>query len=191
MGLPRATGRREIHHRVIDMRAYEREDGLYDVEAHLVDTKPFSYTRFSADEMTPAGQPIHDLWVRLTFDHDFVVTQIDAAAESGAPFIEIHTGWNGTGKRISIKATRAIIDAILDGSIEDAEFVQLPYFNLAMPTSLHGVDDVSMLDPRNTYVNAADWDGKAKDLAKRFVDNFVKFTDNDEGKALVAAGPQL
>lgn len=81
MGLPRATGRREIHHRVIDMRAYEREDGLYDVEAHLVDTKPFSYTRFSADEMTPAGQPIHDLWVRLTFDHDFVVKQIDAAAD--------------------------------------------------------------------------------------------------------------
>ena len=112
-------------------------------------------------------------------------------AASGAEAYLVNTGWNGTGKRISIKATRAIIDAILDGSIEDAEFVQLPYFNLAMPTSLHGVDDVSMLDPRNTYVNAADWDGKAKDLAKRFVDNFVKFTDNDEGKALVAAGPQL
>ena len=112
-------------------------------------------------------------------------------AASGAEPYLVNTGWNGTGKRISIKATRAIIDAILDGSIEDAEFVQLPYFNLAMPTSLHGVDDVSMLDPRNTYVNAADWDGKAKDLAKRFVDNFVKFTDNDEGKALVAAGPQL
>ncbi|WP_445766234.1 phosphoenolpyruvate carboxykinase (ATP) [Rheinheimera sp.] len=112
-------------------------------------------------------------------------------AASGAEAYLVNTGWNGTGKRISIKATRAIIDAILDGSIEDAEFVQLPYFNLAMPTSLHGVDDVSMLDPRNTYANAADWDGKAKDLAKRFVDNFVKFTDNDEGKALVAAGPQL
>ena len=112
-------------------------------------------------------------------------------AASGAEAYLVNTGWNGTGKRISIKATRAIIDAILDGSIEDAEFVQLPYFNLAMPTSLQGVDDVSMLDPRNTYANAADWDGKAKDLAKRFVDNFVKFTDNDEGKALVAAGPQL
>lgn len=112
-------------------------------------------------------------------------------AASGAEAYLVNTGWNGTGKRISIKATRAIIDAILDGSIENAEFVQLPYFNLAMPTALQGVDDVSMLDPRNTYANAADWDVKAKDLAKRFVDNFAKFTDNAEGKALVAAGPQL
>jgi len=110
---------------------------------------------------------------------------------SGAEAYLVNTGWNGTGKRISIKATRAIIDAILDGSIENAEFVQLPYFNLAMPSALHGVDDVSILDPRNTYANSTDWDAKAQDLAKRFVDNFVKFTDNDEGKALVAAGPQL
>ena len=112
-------------------------------------------------------------------------------AASGAEAYLVNTGWNGTGKRISIKATRAIIDAILDGSIENAEFVQLPYFNLAMPSALQGVDDVSMLDPRNTYANAGDWELKAKDLAQRFVDNFVKFTDNDEGKALVAAGPQL
>ncbi|HEY0923036.1 phosphoenolpyruvate carboxykinase (ATP) [Rheinheimera pacifica] len=112
-------------------------------------------------------------------------------AASGAEAYLVNTGWNGSGKRISIKATRAIIDAILDGSIENAEFVQLPYFNLAMPSVLHGVDDVSILDPRNTYANAAEWELKAKDLAKRFVDNFVKFTDNDEGKALVAAGPQL
>jgi phosphoenolpyruvate carboxykinase (ATP) len=69
--------------------------------------------------------------------------------------------------------------------------VQLPYFNLAIPTALHGVDDVSILDPRNTYADATEWDLKAKDLAKRFIDNFVKFTDSDEGKALVAAGPQL
>lgn len=112
-------------------------------------------------------------------------------AASGAEAYLVNTGWNGSGKRISIKATRAIIDAILDGSIENAEFVQLPYFNLAMPTALHGVDDVSILDPRNTYANAAEWELKAKDLAKRFIDNFVKFTDNDEGKALVAAGPLL
>ena len=69
--------------------------------------------------------------------------------------------------------------------------MQLPYFNLAMPKALPGVDDASILDPRNTYSNAGQWDEKAKDLAKRFVDNFVKFTDNAEGKALVAAGPQL
>lgn len=112
-------------------------------------------------------------------------------AASGAEAYLVNTGWNGSGKRISIKATRAIIDAILDGSIENAEFVQLPYFNLAMPTALHGVDDVSILDPRNTYANAAEWELKAKDLAKRFIDNFIKFTDNEEGKALVAAGPLL
>ncbi|MBY6064011.1 phosphoenolpyruvate carboxykinase (ATP) [Pseudidiomarina sediminum] len=110
---------------------------------------------------------------------------------SGAEAYLVNTGWNGTGKRISIKATRAIIDAILDGSIEDAEFVNLPYFNLAMPTTLAGVEDTSILDPRNTYSDAQDWDVKAQDLAKRFVANFEKFTDNDEGKALVAAGPQL
>jgi phosphoenolpyruvate carboxykinase (ATP) len=109
---------------------------------------------------------------------------------AGAEAYLVNTGWNGTGKRVSIKATRAIIDAILDGSIENAEFVQLPYFNLAIPTHLHDVD-AGILDPRATYANAADWEVKAKDLAKRFIDNFVKFTDNDEGKALVAAGPQL
>ena len=110
---------------------------------------------------------------------------------SGAEAYLVNTGWNGTGKRISIKATRAIIDAILDGSIENTEFVQLPYFNLAMPAALPGVDDASILDPRNTYASAADWEVKAKDLASRFIDNFTKFTDNDEGKALVKAGPQL
>lgn len=110
---------------------------------------------------------------------------------SGAEAYLVNTGWNGTGKRISIKATRAIIDAILDGSIEDAEFVNLPYFNLAMPTTLAGVEDTSILDPRNTYSDAQDWDVKAQDLAQRFVANFEKFTDNEEGKALVAAGPQL
>lgn len=110
---------------------------------------------------------------------------------AGAEAYIVNTGWNGTGKRISIKATRAIIDAILDGSIEDAEFVNLPYFNLAIPTDLTGVEDSSILDPRQTYANDADWDTKAKDLAARFIANFEKFTDNEEGQALVAAGPQL
>lgn len=110
---------------------------------------------------------------------------------AGAEAYLVNTGWNGTGKRISIKATRAIIDAILDGSIEDAEFINLPYFNLSVPTSLNGVEDSSILDPRQTYADQNDWDVKARDLAARFVANFEKFTDNDEGKALVAAGPQL
>ena len=110
---------------------------------------------------------------------------------AGAEAYIVNTGWNGTGKRISIKATRAIIDAILDGSIEDAEFTNLPYFNLAIPSALAGVEDNSILDPRQTYADDAEWDAKAKDLAARFIANFEKFTDNDEGKALVAAGPQL
>ena len=108
----------------------------------------------------------------------------------GAEAYLVNTGWNGTGKRISIKDTRGIIDAILNGSIEKAETKQIPVFNLEIPTSLPGVDS-AILDPKDTYSNPADWDEKAKDLAGRFIKNFVKYTDNEEGKALVAAGPQL
>src|SRR5690554_488253 len=110
---------------------------------------------------------------------------------AGAEAYLVNTGWNGTGKRISIQATRAIIDSILNGSIEDAEFVELPYFNLAMPTELPGVEDNSILDPRQTYADVNEWDSKAKNLAELFINNFEKFTDNEEGKRLVAAGPTL
>ncbi|MDH4039833.1 MAG: phosphoenolpyruvate carboxykinase (ATP), partial [Gammaproteobacteria bacterium] len=102
----------------------------------------------------------------------------------------VNTGWNGTGKRISIKDTRAVIDAILDGSIEEAETSTLPIFNLVIPRALHGVDS-GILDPRDTYSDASEWEPKAVDLARRFIRNFALFTDNDEGRALVAAGPQL
>ncbi len=108
----------------------------------------------------------------------------------GAKAYLVNTGWNGTGKRISIKDTRAIIDRILDGSIEKAETKMIPIFNLEVPTALEGVDS-SILDPKDTYNNPAEWERKAKDLAARFIKNFEKYTDNDEGKALVAAGPQL
>jgi len=110
--------------------------------------------------------------------------------KSGAKAYLVNTGWNGTGKRISIKDTRGIIDAILDGSILKAETKTIPYFNLAVPTELPGVD-TGILDPRDTYANSAEWEEKAKDLAGRFVKNFVKYTGNDAGKALVEAGPQL
>ncbi len=110
--------------------------------------------------------------------------------KSGAKAYLVNTGWNGTGKRISIKDTRGIIDAILDGSILKAETKEIPYFNLAVPTALPGVD-TGILDPRDTYANASEWDEKAKDLAARFVKNFAKYTGNDAGKALVSAGPQL
>ena len=102
----------------------------------------------------------------------------------------VNTGWNGTGKRISIKDTRAIIDAILDGSIENADTKMIPVFNFVVPTSLNHVNP-AILDPRDTYTDAAEWQAKAEDLASRFIKNFVQYTDNEEGKSLVAAGPQL
>ncbi len=109
--------------------------------------------------------------------------------KSGAKAYLVNTGWNGTGKRISIKDTRGIIDAILDGSILKAETKTIPYFNLAVPTELPGVH-TEILDPRNTYADPSEWDKKAKDLAARFEKNFVKYTGNEAGKALVAAGPK-
>lgn len=102
----------------------------------------------------------------------------------------VNTGWNGTGKRISIKDTRAIIDAILDGSIEKAETKTIPVFNFVVPTALHDVNP-AILDPRDTYADVADWNEKATDLAGRFIKNFVQYTDNTEGENLVKAGPQL
>ena len=110
--------------------------------------------------------------------------------KSGAKAYLVNTGWNGTGKRISIKDTRGIIDAILDGSILSAKTKKIPYFNFEVPTALPGVDP-NILDPRDTYADPAQWDEKAKDLAGRFIKNFVKYTSNAAGKALVAAGPQL
>ena len=108
----------------------------------------------------------------------------------GARAYLVNTGWNGTGKRISIKDTRGIIDAILDGSIDKAPTKTIPYFNFQVPTALPGVDP-NILDPRDTYAEAAEWNEKAKDLASRFIKNFAKFTGNEAGKALVDAGPKL
>ena len=110
--------------------------------------------------------------------------------KSGAKAYLVNTGWNGTGKRISIKDTRGIIDAILNGDIKNSPTKTIPYFNLEVPTELKGVD-TGILDPRDTYADAAEWDEKAKDLASRFTKNFVKYTTNEAGKALVKAGPQL
>ena len=109
---------------------------------------------------------------------------------SGAKAYLVNTGWNGTGKRISIKDTRGIIDAILSGAINEAPTKKIPYFNLEVPTALPGVD-TNILDPRNTYADPTEWDTKAKDLASRFVKNFAKYTTNEAGKALVAAGPKV
>ena len=110
--------------------------------------------------------------------------------KAGAKAYLVNTGWNGTGKRISIKDTRGIIDAILNGAINEAPTKTIPYFNFEVPTELEGVA-TEILDPRDTYADAAEWDEKAKDLASRFIKNFVKYEGNEAGKELVAAGPQL
>ena len=110
--------------------------------------------------------------------------------KSGAKAYLVNTGWNGTGKRISIKDTRGIIDAILNGDVLEAPTKRIPIFNFEVPTELPGVDP-AILDPRDTYADAAEWNAKAEDLANRFIKNFVKYTYNEAGKALVPAGPQL
>ena len=109
---------------------------------------------------------------------------------NGAKAYLVNTGWNGTGKRITIKDTRGIIDAILNGDILNAETKKIPMFNLEVPTALPGVD-TNILDPRNTYADPSEWETKAQDLASRFIKNFVKYTGNEAGKALVEAGPKL
>ena len=110
--------------------------------------------------------------------------------KSGAKAYLVNTGWNGTGKRISIKDTRGIIDAILSGDVLKAPTKKIPYFNFEVPTELPGVD-TGILDPRDTYKDASEWDAKAQDLAQRFIKNFAKYEGNEAGKALVAAGPKL
>ena len=110
--------------------------------------------------------------------------------KSGAKAYLVNTGWNGSGKRISIRDTRGIIDAILNHSIDSAPTKTIPYFDFVVPTQLEGVDP-NILDPRDTYADAAQWEEKAKDLAGRFIKNFKKYEGNEAGKALVAAGPKL
>lgn len=118
---------------------------------------------------------------------EVLVKRMQAAGSSA---YLVNTGWNGSGKRISIKATRAIIHAILDGSIDDEETQLLPYFNLAIPLQLKGVD-TELLDPRNSYEDPDEWDSKAQELARLFIENFEKFTDDPAAAKLVSAGPQL
>ena len=102
----------------------------------------------------------------------------------------VNTGWNGTGKRISLKNTRAIIDAIIDGSIEKAETIKVPILNLVAPKALNNVD-TEILDPRNTYADVAEWETKAKSLAAKYIKNFEQYCDNVDAISLIPSGPQL
>jgi phosphoenolpyruvate carboxykinase (ATP) len=116
-------------------------------------------------------------------------TLVSKMKEHNAKAYLVNTGWNGTGKRISLKDTRAIIDAILDGSIDKAETVHIPFLNLKAPKTLHKVSNI--LDPRTTYSDVKEWEEKAIKLAGLYIKNFEQYTNTEEGKALVIAGPQL
>ena len=120
----------------------------------------------------------------------YAKTLVAKMHEHGAKAYLVNTGWNGTGKRISLKNTRAIIDAIIDGSIDAAPTKHIPIMNLTVPTELNNVD-TNILDPRDTYASEAEWAEKAKVLAEKYIKNFEQYCDNDDAKALVAAGPQL
>ena len=109
--------------------------------------------------------------------------------KTGAKAYLVNTGWNGSGKRISIKDTRGIIDAILNGDVAKAETKNIPFFDFEVPTSLPGVDS-KILDPRDTYSDVKEWEDKAKDLAGRFVKNFKKYENSELGKSLKNAGPK-
>ncbi|GAA5093271.1 phosphoenolpyruvate carboxykinase (ATP) [Chryseobacterium ginsengisoli] len=117
-------------------------------------------------------------------------TLIGKMKEHGAKAYLVNTGWNGTGKRISLKDTRAIIDSIIDGSIENAPKTRIPIMNLEVPTELPNVSE-GILDPRNTYNDVAEWEEKAKDLAAKYIKNFDQYCNTEEGKKLIASGPQL
>jgi phosphoenolpyruvate carboxykinase (ATP) len=110
--------------------------------------------------------------------------------EHGAKAYLVNTGWNGTGKRISLKNTRAIIDAIISSEIDEVETRFIPFLNLTIPTVLPNVSD-GILDPRDTYKEKEEWERKAKDLASRYIKNFEQYTNTEEGKRLVSAGPTL
>jgi phosphoenolpyruvate carboxykinase (ATP) len=117
-------------------------------------------------------------------------TLIGKMKEHGAKAYLVNTGWNGTGKRISLKNTRAIIDAIISSEIDEAETKTVPFLNLTIPTVLPNVSD-GILDPRDTYKDKDDWERKAKDLSARYIKNFEQYTNTEEGKRLVVAGPSL
>lgn len=153
-------------------------------------TSKLAGTERGITEPTPSFSPAFGEAFLSLHPTMYSKTLIAKMKEHNAKAYLVNTGWNGTGKRISLKDTRAIIDAILDGSIEKAETEKIPVMNLTYPTSLPSVSE-GILDPRATYADASEWEEKAKDLAKKYIENFKQYCDNEEGQKLVAAGPEL
>lgn len=115
--------------------------------------------------------------------------------QNGSEAYLVNTGWIGGaygkgGKRIDLLSTRAIIDAILEGSLDNAEYEELPIFGLNIPKEVNGVDS-NLLNPRNLWTEANQWDKAATSLGEKFINNFTSFTDNEEGARLVNAGPKI
>ncbi len=153
-------------------------------------TAKLAGTERGITEPTPTFSPCFGAAFLSLHPTKYAEVLVKRMKDSGAEAYLVNTGWNGTGKRISIKDTRGIIDAILDGSIDKAEMSELPIFDLAIPKALPGVD-THILDPRNTYADPIQWTEKADKLAALFIKNFEKYATNEEGKALIAAGPHL
>lgn len=152
-------------------------------------TSKLAGTERGITEPTPSFSPAFGEAFLSLHPTMYSKTLIGKMKEHGAKAYLVNTGWNGTGKRISLKDTRAIIDAILDGTIDKAETDTIPVMNLTYPKSLPNVSDI--LDPRSTYANVSEWEEKAKSLGAKYVKNFEQYTDNEEGKALITAGPQI
>ena len=153
-------------------------------------TSKLAGTERGITEPTPSFSPAFGEAFLTLHPTMYSKTLIGKMKEHGAKAYLVNTGWNGTGKRISLKDTRAIIDAILDGSIDNAPTNTVPVLNLTIPTALPNVPS-EILDPRATYASEGDWEVKAKDLAGRYIENFKQYCDNEEGLRLVAAGPQI
>ena len=153
-------------------------------------TSKLAGTERGITEPTPSFSPAFGEAFLTLHPTMYSKTLIGKMKEHGAKAYLVNTGWNGTGKRISLKDTRAIIDAILDGSIEKAPKQHIPILNLEVPTELPNVN-TSILDPRDTYTEASIWEGKAKDLAAKYIENFKQYADTEEGQRLVNAGPQI
>ncbi|MEN9487203.1 MAG: hypothetical protein RIR56_891, partial [Bacteroidota bacterium] len=153
-------------------------------------TSKLAGTERGITEPTPSFSPAFGEAFLTLHPTMYSKTLIGKMKEHGAKAYLVNTGWNGTGKRISLKDTRAIIDAIIDGSIDSAPKTVVPVMNLEIPTSLPKVSE-GILDPRDTYASPAEWEEKAKSLAAKYIANFEQYTDTEEGKRLVAAGPQI
>ncbi len=153
-------------------------------------TSKLAGTERGITEPTPSFSPAFGEAFLTLHPTMYSKTLIGKMQEHGAKAYLVNTGWNGTGKRISLKDTRAIIDAILDGSIDNAPKAKVPVMNLEFPTALPNVSE-GILDPRDTYATPAEWEAKAKDLAAKYIKNFEQYCVNDEAKKLVASGPQI